>query len=144
MSANTSASGLLAGRTHSVRGSDWQANSRSALSRSPYIRTHEMYGVPGGTPTCSGTGLAHVAITATVKRTTETRYVRMMRPLEFTAEDADHESAHRTGSECVIASATTSASPALQQRWRATGGMTTHAGPCYGLAACGILSTWPG
>src|SRR5216117_2744251 len=84
MSENTCAPGLLDGRTHSVRGSDWQANSLSALSRSPYIRTHEMCGVPRGTPAGLGTGFAHVDVSATARMTTVTRYLRMMRPLDFT------------------------------------------------------------
>src|SRR5215510_13414313 len=82
MSENTCASGLLAGRTHSVGVPDWQANSLSALSRSPYIRTHETCGVPTGTPTGSGTDFAHVEASATARMTTATGNVRMMRALD--------------------------------------------------------------
>src|SRR5262245_13046803 len=80
MSENTCASGLLAGRTQSVGVPDWQANSLSALSRSPYISTHETCGVPSGTPTGSGTDFAQLEVSAAARMRTVTGFLRMMRP----------------------------------------------------------------
>src|SRR5262245_4200677 len=40
--------------THSLGGVDWQTNSRSGLSRSPLMKTHETKGVPGARPAGAG------------------------------------------------------------------------------------------
>src|SRR4051794_38209326 len=76
MSENTCASGLLAGRAHCVRESDWQANSPSGLSRSPYMRTHETCGVPG-TPVGSGTRLAQDELASRMTVRTKNERIRM-------------------------------------------------------------------
>src|SRR5580765_4628888 len=78
MSEKTCASGLLDGTTHSVRGSDWQANSLSGLSLSPYISTHEICGVPGAPPGL-GAPFAHEAASIRARVTTMIGRVRIRR-----------------------------------------------------------------
>src|SRR5436190_15157773 len=45
--------------TQDARASDWQANSRSGLSRSPCMMIHDTYGVPGATPEAVGIFAPH-------------------------------------------------------------------------------------
>jgi hypothetical protein len=66
--------------TQSVGGSDWQANSESGFSRSPYIKIHVTWGIPGATFARSGTRFPHVDEITAVSATTANKRVRMVSP----------------------------------------------------------------